>query len=167
MRKKLERPCPLCKGRSKAPCLICGWSKKKRNQLSPKEQFLFDCREEYLKYLLETKIKLRKFNMLTTGVRTVDLEIIENHGDWLTKFNRYEQEFRFRIECNLLEYMKGEGDVTVEEIFRVAFGWNEVPEAFKLHRSERIPIIDEVVRDFILRQTTESEVEHEEVHALV
>jgi hypothetical protein len=83
MGKKLEKPCKNCKGRSRRPCCICGWSlpKRKRNDT---RSFLEQAKErgiiDRVEFLETIAIKGNKFNMEGTGSKEVDQTLKEEIG---------------------------------------------------------------------------------------
>lgn len=75
--------CRICNGApKKARCLFCGQKSlgkpKKDERAEDSQKF----REKHLEYLTDTRSKLLKFRMRTTGATSVDEEVIKLVGDW-------------------------------------------------------------------------------------
>lgn len=156
---KLEKPCGLCKGQSTHRCIICGWKvkkakKKAKKDMSERERFLFECKEEQQKYLRETLNKLVRFNMSTTEIRSLDLRIIKEVGDWLSKENRAEEEMRYAIEQKLLLFMQEGSDVYADQLYDEASRWL-IPEAIAVSPKDWKRVRDGAVTQFIKQYTME------------
>lgn len=82
--RKLESPCRLCKGQSEITCLICGWKapKKLKRQMTFLEQAEIDGEENRQKWIEQTYTQLKKYNMDSTGVESVDDMVREERGEW-------------------------------------------------------------------------------------
>lgn len=82
-----EKPCYLCNGQQRSPCMICGWKRgPKKKKIETKEsQYEIErkkrkgLRDEFLLEILQS---LLKHSMPTTGSKKIDDKIIKTDGDW-------------------------------------------------------------------------------------
>jgi hypothetical protein len=80
--------CKVCLGKPNGRCSFCGQKgakrpkKKRKMDLTPIELAREEALKENLAYLKETWQKLRKFKMETSGVPSIDRQVIQLYGDW-------------------------------------------------------------------------------------